>query len=179
MPLEPEDDKTSPFTIALLAAGVLFLLAVLPRLGFSRHALVGKEAPPFALEVVHNGEPGARLSLEALRGKPVLLDFWATWCGPCQAEAPIVSRVAERYKERGLVVVGVNTNDKPGLAGPFAAKKRLSFPVVFDAGGEVGDTYDVRSLPTLVMVGKDGKVRAVRQGLVDEASLDALVQAEL
>ncbi len=176
---ELDDDRTSPFTIALIAAAVLFALAVLPRLGFSKHALVGKPAPAFSLEVVHNGEPGARLSLDALAGKPVLLDFWATWCGPCQVEAPIVSRVAERYKDRGLVVVGVNTNDKPGLAGPFAAKKRLSFPVVFDSQGDVGDSYDVRSLPTLVMVGKDGKVRAVRQGLVDEAALDAMVQAEL
>ena len=173
------DEKVSPFLIALVAAVVLVLLAVLPRAGFDRHALVGKPAPDFSLEVVHNGEPGAKMQLSSLKGHPVVLDFWATWCGPCQVEAPILSRVAERYKDRGLVVVGVNTSDKPGLASVFATKKQLRYPIVFDNDGEAGHAYAVESLPTLVIVGKDGTVRAVRSGIVDENALDALVGAEL
>ena len=171
--------STSPFLVALVALAVLFVIAFLPRAVAGRHELVGKPAPDFTLDVVHNGEPGARMTLSALQGKPVLLDFWATWCGPCQVEAPILSRVADRYKDRGLVVVGVNTNDRAGLAAGFAAKKKLSYPIVFDEKSSTGDAFHVSSLPTLVLVGKDGTVRAVRTGLVDEGTIDALVGAEL
>ncbi len=175
-----DDDKPqSTFYFALVAALVLAAFALLPRLSIGRHPLMGKAAPAFSLEVVHNGEAGARLDLEKFKGHPVILDFWATWCGPCRVEAPILSRVAERYKDRGLVVVGVNTNDKPGLARAFAADKKLSYPIVFDEGSDVGERYGVSSLPTLVLVGKDGTVRAVKTGIVDEASLEAMISAEL
>ena len=170
----------SPFLLAFVAAVVVVLLAFLPRAGIGKtHPLVGKPAPDFTLDVVHNGEPGARMALASLRGRPVVIDFWATWCGPCQLEAPILSRVAERYRDRGLVVLGVNTSDKPGLAAPFAAKKSLRYPIVFDDGGHASDAYAVQSLPTLVIVGKDGTVRAVRSGLVDESALDTLIGSEL
>lgn len=174
-----EDAELSPAFLALLVAVVLLIAAFLPRFSSSKNPLVGKEAPGFALEVVHNGEPGARLDLAELRGKPVILDFWATWCGPCRMEAPILDRVAQRYKDRGLVVVGVNTADGPGRAGPVAAKMGLSYPIVFDATKSVGDIYGVESLPTLVVIGRDGQVKAVRTGLVDEASLEALVAKAL
>ena len=176
---DPEDDgKPSPFLLAIVAAVVLVLIALFPRAGVGKHPLVGKPAPELSLEVVHNGEPGARISLAALRGHPVVLDFWATWCGPCKVEAPILSRVADRYRERGLVVVGVNTSDKPGLAAEFARKKALHYPIVFD-DGHASESYAVQSLPTLVIVSKDGTVRAVRSGIVDESALDALIGAEL
>jgi len=165
--------------MAALAAIVLLVAALFPRFSVATSPLVGKPAPGFALEVVHNGEAGARLDLASLQGKPVILDFWATWCGPCRMEAPILDRVAHRYKDRGLVVVGVNTADAPGRAGPFAAKLNLSYPIVFDATKDVGDAYGVESLPTLVVIGRDGQVKAVRTGLVDEASLEALIAKAL
>ena len=174
-----DEKPSSPMTVALVALGLLLVVSLLPRAGLGKHPLVGKPAPDFSLDVVHHGEPGSRLSLSALHGKPVLVDFWATWCGPCQLEAPILSRVADRYKDRGLVVVGVNTNDRAGLAATFAVKKQLTYPIVFDPHGQASEAYHVESLPTLVLVGKDGTVRAVRSGLVDEGSLDAMIAAEL
>lgn len=178
-PAGPGEEGLSTAALAALAAVVLLVAALFPRFSVSTHPLVGKAAPAFALEVVHNGEPGARLDLESLKGKPVILDFWATWCGPCRMEAPILDRVAQRYKDRGLVVVGVNTSDAPGRAGPVAAQMKLGYPIVFDAGKDVGDAYGVESLPTLVIIGRDGQVKAVRTGLVDEASLEALLAKAL
>ncbi len=162
----------------LVALGVLALWVGLSRLAVNRHPLVGKPAPDFALDVIHNGEPGAKMQLAKLQGKPVLMAFWATWCGVCRAEAPILNRVAERYKERGLVVLGVDTAEKPGLGGPVARRLGMVYPVVYDDSG-VDDLYGVKALPTLVVVGRDGQVQAVRVGLVDESSLDALVSAAL
>ena len=176
--LRDEDGLSAP-ALAALAAGVLLAVALCPRFSASSNPRVGTPAPAFTLEVVHNGEAGARLDLSSLQGRPVILDFWATWCGPCRMEAPILERVAQRYKDRGLVVVGVNTADAPGRAGPVAAKLGLSYPIVFDAGKDVGDAYGVESLPTLVIVGRDGQVKAVRTGLVDEASLEALIAQSL
>lgn len=174
-------DPGNPLAVALIVLGLLLAVAWFPRLGLGlgKHHLVNQPAPDFSLEVVHNGEANSKIRLSELQGKPVLIDFWATWCGPCKIEAPILSRVAERYKDRGLVVLGVNTGDRPGLAPLFAKSKQLSYPILFDATHDVADLYDVTALPTLVLVGKDGKVRSVHSGLVDENTLDTLVGPEL
>jgi len=134
-------------------------------------------APDFTANVVANrleAEHGT-LTLSALKGHPVVLDFWATWCGPCQAEAPIMNGLAKRYKDRGLVVVGVNTSDAEGLAEKFAARKGLGFPIVYDEGNDIAKKYGVDSLPTLVVVSKEGNVVAVRRGVTSESDLARLV----
>ncbi|MCU0682582.1 MAG: TlpA family protein disulfide reductase [Polyangiaceae bacterium] len=157
---------------------VLLLLVALPKFALQRHPMVGKPAPDFSLDVIHNGDPGSKLQLTKLQGKPVLLAFWATWCGVCRAEIPTLNKVAERYKDRGLVVVGVDTAEKPGLGGPFARRLGMVYPVVYD-DNNVDDLYGVQALPTLVVVGRDGQVQSVRVGLVDESMLDALVSTAL
>lgn len=162
----------------LPAALVLLVLVALPKFALQGHPMVGKPAPDFALDVIHNGDPGSKLQLAKLQGQPVLLAFWATWCGVCRAEIPTLNRIAERYKDRGLVVVGVDTAEKPGLGGPVARRLGMVYPVVYDDGG-VDDLYGVQALPTLVVVGRDGQVRSVRVGLVDESMLDALVSTAL
>jgi len=177
-PSNPPSESAALFRYGIAALAVLVLLVVLPRLALHRHPLVGKPAPDFALDVIHNGEPGSKLQLAKLQGQPVLLAFWATWCGVCRAETPALNRVAERYKERGLVVVGVDTADKPGLGAPVAKRLGMVYPVVYD-DRDVDDLYGVQALPTLVVVGRDGQVQAVRVGLTDESALDALVGAVL
>jgi thiol-disulfide isomerase/thioredoxin len=109
----------------------------------------------------------------------VFVDFWATWCGPCQAELPIVNGIAQRFKDRGLVVVGVNTSDEPGLGEVLARKKGLTFPIVYDEGNDVARSFRVGNLPTLVVVSKEGTIVAVRQGITSDADLERLVRQVL
>jgi cytochrome c biogenesis protein CcmG, thiol:disulfide interchange protein DsbE len=168
-----------PVTLALLVLSLLFGFAILPRLfGAPEGALAGKPAPDFTLKVVANGDKPT-LSLHDLAGSAVVLDFWATWCGPCQAEAPIVNKVAQRFHDRGLVVVGVDTDDQDGKAHAWALAHGLTYPIVFDEGDRVAGEYGVSSMPTLIVVSRAGKVLAVRQGMTDDSELEDLVKQAL
>jgi cytochrome c biogenesis protein CcmG/thiol:disulfide interchange protein DsbE len=168
-----------PVTLALLVLSLLFGFAILPRL-FSapEGALVGKPAPDFTARVVANSDKPS-LSLHDVVGSAVVLDFWATWCGPCQAEAPIVNKVAQRFADRGLVVVGVDTSDPTGHPGPWARSHGLSYPIVADETNEVAEHYGVTNLPTLIVVSRTGKVLAVREGMTGDAELEELVKQAL
>jgi thiol-disulfide isomerase/thioredoxin len=166
-----------PTIVALVALSALFGLTVLPRL-FAERRLVGKLAPDFALEVVA-GNGGDRIHLNELKGQAVILDFWATWCAPCQAVAPILDRVSRKHRDKGLVVVGVNTSDQPGLAPKFAKEKGLSYPIVYDTDDEVARRYGVEYLPTLVAIGADGKIIEMRTGPEDENGIEELVRRAL
>lgn len=167
------------FIAVILAAACLLGLVLLPRLGRSGGRMAGQPAPAFTLPVAHNGDAGARMSLDDLRGKPVLIDFWASWCGPCAMQAPILDRIAKRYDDQGLVVLGVNVDDEARVARAYAAKKGLTYPILLDESGAVQRSYGVDKLPSLVLVDREGQVVSFTQGLIDESSLDAIVRDAL
>jgi cytochrome c biogenesis protein CcmG, thiol:disulfide interchange protein DsbE len=142
--------------------------------------LVGKPAPAFSLPLVVNGAPGkTAIALADLKGSPVVLDFWATWCGPCKAEAPIVNAIANRFHDQGLAVVGIDTDDRAGLAGPWATSHHLTYPIAFDQGNEAAANYHVSGMPTLVVISRTGEVIAVREGMTDAEELESLVRRAL
>lgn len=176
----PKDDKLLGWIYAgVLALGVLGAIAVLPRIVAGGGPLEGKPAPDASFAVVANGDEGARMALGALKGHPVVLDFWATWCGPCAMQAPILDRIARRYQKQGLIVLGVNVDDPPELARSYAAKKGLSYPIVIDASRASSKSYDVDKLPSLVVIDREGNVVKYLTGVVDEASLDEVIAATL
>ena len=178
----PRDGINTAIVVLVLVLGMAFLPRLFAggALRTSQGPLVGKPAPAFSLPVVANAETGqASVSLESLKGRAVILDFWATWCGPCQAEAPIVNAVANRWKDKGLSVVGVNTSDRAGLGGPWALRHHIGYPIAFDEGNGAADAYGVSAMPTLVVISRTGKVIAVREGLTDADELDSLVKKAL
>jgi thiol-disulfide isomerase/thioredoxin len=163
--------------VLALAAGFAFV----PRAVRSCDAGNDENASDFTANVIANKEAagGDKLTLSALRGKPVVLDFWATWCGPCKMTAPIVNSVSQRYRDKGLVVVGVNVDDDTFPVERFVRKQNLTVPIVWDEGKAISRDYGASTLPTLVVVSKEGKIVAVRHGVTSESDLDALVKRVL
>jgi len=160
--------------VLVLGASLLFGMVVLPWLSARREAASGP-APEFVLPVIWGGEPGNRVRLSDLRGKVVVLDFWASWCGPCKAQTPIVDRVARHFEKSNVMVLGVSTNDQREDAVRFLQMNGISYASLYDEDGSVGRTYGVRTLPTLVVVDAKGRIVGVRRTLVRESELVSLV----
>jgi thiol-disulfide isomerase/thioredoxin len=173
--------RTDRLGFVLAAGAIAFCaaagLVALPKLSFSRDETKGKEAPAFNLPVMYNGDAGSRLDLADLKGKPVLLDFWATWCGPCAMQTPVLDRLSRRYRDRGLTVVGVNVlDDDHAAARRYAEQKGLSYPILLDDSGITQRQYGVNRLPSLVIIDKEGRIVHRTNGFVDEASLERLLR---
>jgi thiol-disulfide isomerase/thioredoxin len=168
-----------PAIAVLLGLSVLFGLAILPRLSPRDAGLRGKPAPEVSVPIVANADPGVRMALSDLSGQAVVLDFWATWCGPCAMQAPVLERVARRHRDKGLVVIGINVDEPAEVAREYALRKGLSFPIALDEGARAQRSYRVQSLPCLVVIDRKGKVVAYVNGPVDESGLEEMVAAAL
>lgn len=128
----------------------------------------GSLAPDFALQDLQ----GNTIQLSQLRGQVVLINFWATWCGPCRLEMPVIQDRFERYKDQGFTVLAVNFDEPEDLVKAFGEELSLTFPLLLDPGGEVQQLYRVRGYPTTVMVDRDGMIRAVHIGVMTEGQVD-------
>lgn len=161
--------------ILVIVVSGLFGLIVLPTLNRGRSSkLEGQPARDFSLEVIAGGEPGNRLALKSLAGKVVVLDFWASWCGPCRQQMPIVEQSAQRHRD-DAVFLGVATSEPREDSTSYLRSQSYSYTMLYDDGGAVASAYQVRGLPTLVIIGKSGKVSAVRARLVRADELEKLV----
>ena len=128
-------------------------------------ALVGRPAAAFTL-TAFDGTP---LTLEALRGKVVVVNFWASWCTPaCYDEAPVLERAWRTYRDRGVVVVGVDMQDTAEAAQEFIRRFELTFPNAPDQGGKVAVEYGVYGVPETFFVDRAGTIRAKHVGAVTE-----------
>jgi len=136
-------------------AGLLGLLVW--RLTHEQHAPnVGAAAPQFALRRL---DGAGTLDLSALRGRPVVLNFWASWCGPCKSEAKALEAAWHRYQGRGVVFVGVDFHDVTGDARRFVSAHALTFPMVQDGSGDVtSGRYGISEVPETYVVGRSGRI---------------------
>jgi peroxiredoxin/outer membrane lipoprotein-sorting protein len=123
-------------------------------------ALVGKAAPDFTLTDL----TGAPVKLSSQKGSVVILDFWATWCGPCVASLPHLNQVYEDLKGKGLKVFAVNVQEEKEKVQGFVTAHKLGMPILLDSQGSVGQLYQVEGIPQTVIIGKDGKVAKVLIG---------------
>lgn len=141
-------------------------LAALPllvalALASTAHAVdTGERAPALALSDLE----GQTVRLEALRGKVVLVDFWATWCAPCLEELPFLQRLHERHREAGLVVLAVSVDDDASNVRRFVQRQGLTMPVLHDRGKEVVGRWAPPNMPTSYVVDRRGVVRHVNRG---------------
>ncbi len=137
-------------------------------------ATVGATAPDFTLKTLN----GPNMRLQEQRGKVLLVNFWATWCGPCRKEMPHLNRISDKYKSAGLVLLGVNIDEDVRNAADVASKLKVSFPVLLDTDKSVSKLYDLNSMPSTMVIDRSGKVRYLHRGYQDgyEESYDQQIR---
>jgi cytochrome c biogenesis protein CcmG/thiol:disulfide interchange protein DsbE len=145
--------------VVLVLAGVLGWRVVSSGGGVANQLDKGKPVPAPAL-VLGRLDTDGTLSLASLRGKVVAINFWASWCGPCRDEAPLLEGTWRENRAKGFVMLGVDANDSSGEARKFMRKYGLTYPIVHDAHGSTLGRWGVPGLPTTFVVDRKGRVVA-------------------
>jgi len=117
-------------------------------------------APDFALPAMDGGE----LRLSELKGQVVMINFWATWCGPCRQEMPLLQQLQVKYEPLGFTLVGINVEPESAGARAWLEKVPVTFPILFDRQNEVAGRFGVQGMPSSVFIDRTGKVRYVHRG---------------
>jgi thiol-disulfide isomerase/thioredoxin len=117
-------------------------------------------APDFQL----SSRAGKPVSLAQFKGQVVMLNFWASWCGPCRQEMPILENISKKYKPLGFTMLGVNVEPDSKAAEGFLKETPVSFPIAFDTDSKVSKLYDVAGMPSTVIVDRKGNVRFLHRG---------------
>ncbi|MEK6790146.1 MAG: TlpA disulfide reductase family protein [Deltaproteobacteria bacterium] len=141
----------------------------------SGEAVSGEVAPPFRLQTIDKGE----FTLKAAKGSVVVINFWASWCGPCKVEAPHFEKAYREFKASGVKFIGIAIDDSTDDVKAFVKREGLSFPIGLDDTGDIAKLYGVRALPKTVIVGKDGRIKLSRMGLIREAELFTEIRRNL
>ena len=138
---------------ALVAAA---LVVALPATG----AAPSGPAPPFTL----TSRDGSQLSLSQYKGQVVMLNFWASWCGPCKTEMPLLENIYKKYNRMGFTLIGVNVEPDSKDADAWLKQTPVSFPVIYDKDSKVSKLYDVSGMPSTVIIDRKGNIRLLHRG---------------
>ncbi|TAK11539.1 MAG: redoxin domain-containing protein [Anaerolineae bacterium] len=162
--MNPSPKSWNFYSAGILLAGALWI-AVSARLpgALAAPTLPAPQAGFLAPEFTLQTPEGETIALADLRGHPVLLNLWASWCGPCRAEMPAMQRVYEDYRDLGLVILAVNATDQDSAAAAvaFANDLGLTFPILLDLDGAVGRQYALRALPSSYFIDANGVIQEV------------------
>ena len=174
--------RTAP-TIAVLAALALVALLI--------YGVLGVGASTTLDDAVNRGErpeapvrelpslDGGTASLADFEGKPVLLNFWASWCDPCKEEAPLLERAHRRLKREGGAVLGVTVSDQSDDSRAFMEEYGLTFPSLRDVEGVLGREFGTTGVPETFAIDRDGRIAAISRGSVNEAFVDRALELVL
>lgn len=132
---------------------------------------VGSDAPNFSLEQLN----GPEMALSELKGKGVVLNFWGTWCEPCKEEMPALQKQYDQFKDKGLVVLGVNIGESPVAVEPFIQQYGVSFPILLDRQSQITKLYRIGPIPTTFFISPDGEVEEIFIGQLNEAMISSKV----
>ena len=142
-------------TKSLAMAGILACLSPL-----AGAEAINVPAPDFTLE----SRSGENLRLEDHRGEVVMLNFWASWCGPCRQEMPLMDELYSQYKDLGFTILAVNVDENREEAHRFLDKVPVHYPILYDPESSVSELYEVQAMPTTVMIDRDGNARYLHYG---------------
>ncbi|TQR20782.1 thiol-disulfide oxidoreductase ResA [Psychrobacillus vulpis] len=164
--------KKKRFYVRLIILGLMIgaiVFTIYSNLTKERTAIlqVGDEAPNFAL-VDMNGE---KHQLSDYKGQGVFLNFWGTWCKPCEREFPLIDKQYQQYKDQGLQILAVNIGESNFVVQKFIDRKGLTFPVLIDNNKSVMETYNINPLPTTFLVNPEGKIEKIITGEMSEKSI--------
>ena len=149
--------------MSLMACLLMFATFMVFHFAGNAHAATNKQiiqAPDFTLKSKQDGN--VRLSEQ--RGNIVLVNFWASWCGPCREELPEMEALYQEYQDLGFEILAVNVDDEESKADVLLDDIEVSFPVLYDTKGTVSELYDVSAMPTTVMIDRDGNQRLLHMG---------------
>jgi peroxiredoxin len=128
----------------------------------------GNKAPGFSLL----GMDDKTHRLEDYRGKPLIINFWASWCEPCKVEMPAIQNQYMKWKDKGVQVIGMNLDEPQVTVQSFVKQYQLTFPILYDPGWVVRDLYGVTKYPTTFFIDASGEIRLIKLGVMDEAFID-------
>jgi thiol-disulfide isomerase/thioredoxin len=155
---------------------IFIIIAVAAESTFADAPAIGKPAPDFTVTLA--GPLGRRQKLSDYRGKPVALHFWATWCGPCVRELPLIAELTAS-KADVLTVIAVNCQEPENVAASFLSRQKLRLNMALDTNGAISMLYNINAIPQTFMIDRDGVIRSIQVGSYTKRSLDAAVSALL
>ena len=156
----------------MIRLGVLLGVLLLAACGTAPAARLGSPAPDFTLQTVD----GTPLRLSDLKGKPVFMNFWATWCVPCREEMPAMQALYEQYRDRGLVVLAVNMEEDEARVRRWVDQGGFTYTFVLDSEGQQLKRYNVNAAPTSYFIGRDGVIRDLKLGAISRAEMETKVE---
>ncbi|HYL72040.1 MAG TPA: TlpA disulfide reductase family protein [Candidatus Dormibacteraeota bacterium] len=139
------------------------IAAIAAALALSLPALAGSEggpAPGFSLD----SRAGSQVSLAQYKGQVVMINFWASWCGPCRQEMPLLESIYKKYSKMGFTMIGVNVEPDSNAANEWLKQTPVSFPILYDKDSKVSKLYDVSGMPSTVIIDRSGKLRMLHRG---------------
>jgi len=143
-------------TISLVVFTLLFITST----SYAATEKLSGKAPNFTLK----SRSGKNIKLSELRGNVVMLNFWASWCGPCRKEMPLLEEIYKKYKRLGFTLLGVNVEQDTRAAKNYLKDVKVSFPILFDKTNKTSKLYDVSAMPTTILIDRNGKKRFLHKG---------------